>query len=240
MSEDTAKQSLNQRTLLGTALALIVFTTLIGFLFYKSYTRLEEFNKPFKVFWNNEGDVELNATPVWFMYDSDTLYSTKPIKTEDKLLLLNLISSSSFNQSYKKAIEKLTFLSNDDSRISFTLFLLIGGLSAVIGVQIRTLYDFVGNACYTFNFNLKVWWPWYVIRPFLGFLLGGFVVVLLEAKLFNSTVYFPDRSNLYLIGFTILAGFGVTDVVGVIRSLSKKIFSAEAHSEAKPSNKKEK
>lgn len=218
----------NLLQLISFAIGLILFTVFICYLFIGAYKKLEELNTHVKVEWKNNNNFILTDSPNWFLHDRDSLQTLKQINDVDKFLLMNLVekdTSKSYN-SYVHAINKLSFLSNSNSKIPFSLLLYIGGLSAVIGVQIRTLHDFIGQTCYKKNIDLKVWWPWYVVRPFLGFLVGGVVIVFMEASILKSSLNY-NSSNFLFIGFTVLAGFGSTDVVSLLRTLSKKIFGRD-------------
>ena len=218
---------LKTNELIGLAIGIIALTFLIVWAFYYAYNKLEGYNVDIEVEWPNSNDILLENSPHWFLHDSATIKTLKQIDAQDKLLLLSLLEKDSLiYPAYSKAIDKLTFISNKASRIPFSLILIIGGISAVIGVQIRTMFDFVGRACYKKNIELKVWWPWYVVRPFLGFLVGGVVIVFIEASILKSAINY-NVSNLFLVGVTVLAGFGVTDVVDLLRKLSKKIFGTE-------------
>ncbi|MBK8564539.1 MAG: hypothetical protein IPN76_14700 [Saprospiraceae bacterium] len=148
---------------------------------------------------------------------------------KEKLLGLYNPDSTGFN-SYKIAVEELTFHSNTLPKPSYLLTLLIGGLAAVIGVQIRTIHRFVYRACYVQDMNIHVWWPWYVMRPIIGFLLGCTVVLLAQVNLLTVT---GDKSSLYFwIGFAVLAGFGTPDVVDKLHQLSITLFGTKSSNES--------
>ena len=196
--------------------------------FYCSYSKLEKYKIRAHVAWLNEENIKVKQGPSWFMYDSSKLYSLKQISNEEKTMLLNLIDSDTSANKYYKAIERLSFLSNMSEKVPETLLFLIGGIAAILGVQIRTIFDLIGNVCYKRHLNMLRWWPWYALRPLLGFLVGAFIVVLLQSKIFVPTEN-DGLQNIYLVGLTVLAGFGVTDVIGMLRSLSKKLFGSDRY-----------
>jgi hypothetical protein len=112
----------------------------------------------------------------------------------------------------KKACSK-----NDDTISLILLFANIG----LQGSMIRVIFDFIGHTCYTEKFDFDVWWPWYLLRPLLGFIMSAFFVVLFDMSNFNSD---GDVSKFpFILAF--VTGFAVTDAIDFLRRFSKKIFS---------------
>ncbi len=147
----------------------------------------------------------------------------KAIDDSTKVKLLTLYSKDSTGfDAYKNAIEELSFATQEVPKPSYLLTLLIGGLAAVLGVQIRSMHRFVLRACYVQDFDLSVWWPWYVMRPVMGFLLGCAVVLLAEVNLLG--IQTDNPSLFFWIGLAIITGFGAPDVVDRLYLLSKTLF----------------
>src|SRR5688572_18686111 len=104
--------NLNQRDIVCTAIFILILTIGACSLFFIAYSSLETYTPHVFVHWGNESNIELKTTPYWFMYDSSNLYTLKAITGEDKMTLLGLVETDSTAHSYYKAIEKLSFLSN--------------------------------------------------------------------------------------------------------------------------------
>lgn len=131
-----------------------------------------------------------------------------------------------FNLIYKIDSDDLKIVLKGGSPLqsSNNFFLLFGFLSS-LGCVARIIFDFVGHTCYTMRFNFKIWWPWYFSLPILAFILGTFFVILFDNSLFggqngtNGIVKFP-----FILAF--ITGFAVTDAIGFLRDLSKRIFGS--------------
>ncbi|ULT25757.1 hypothetical protein KUH03_01800 [Sphingobacterium sp. E70] len=85
--------------------------------------------------------------------------------------------------SYSQAIDKLAFQSNKSKDNNFGNWLiLLYAIAGLIGVQMRTINNFVGVACFKNDFNFHRWWPWYLVRPILGFITGAVVFLMIDGK----------------------------------------------------------
>lgn len=103
-----------------------------------------------------------------------------------------------------------------------SFFFLFGFLSS-LGCIARIIFDFVGHTCYTMRFNFKIWWPWYFALPVLAFILGAFFVVLFDNSLLGTKDGTSDIAKFpFILAF--ITGFAVTDAIGFLRKLSKRIF----------------
>lgn len=210
---------------IGLSAFIIVFTLISAMLFKRAFEKAEKYKVDVQVKWDNKDGYELKSGPVWFIYDKETsmLRTVHPIDDKAKKELIELYAPDSAGfDTYKIAIDHLAFQAQQAVQIPYLLVLIIGGLAAVIGVQIRTIQRFVQHACVEYDLDIKRWWPWYLMRPFAGFLLGCAVILLAQVKLLSfsnedSTVYF-------WIGLAILAGFGTPDVLFKLHQLSETLF----------------
>ncbi len=208
---------------------ILLFTVLIVAAFVHFY-RLSEAKQVLEVVsWNNEKQQSLRSGPVWFGYDEQArLLKVKGVIDDTvKMQLLKLYpSDSSGYASYQSAIDLLAFKTQTSAnKPPYLLVLVLGGLAAMIGVQIRTIYHFLDHACYKRDFDAKIWWPWYVVRPWVGFLLGAALILLAEVNLFS--VANAQYSQIFWIGFSILAGFSTPDVIRRLGKASEAIFGID-------------
>ena len=104
--------------------------------------------------------------------------------------------------------------------------LVVGG---IIGAQTRSIWLFIRIACYQNRLELKLWWPWYVLRPLLGFVLGAFVFVLAEADLLAMDL--PGRQAnggaMWWLAVSFIVGFGTQEFVNRLRELTNTLFRRE-------------
>lgn len=180
------------------------------------------------VSWDNPNKIQLDAgeAPVAFWYNKPErlLVHRGQIDIATKKQLSKLAAN---DQSYQRAIGKLTFDSSAKSSRVFFWILVVGGLGGVLGVQVRSLFDFIGHTCYKGSLDINLWWPWYVLRPVLGFLLGFLVLGLVQGEILQ--VGEGRGTNIYWwIGLAILAGFGASDVIAKLRLVSKTLFGSDS------------
>ncbi len=219
-------QSNRNKWVIGTAIAILSFTACLIWVFYEVFTSIEKVNKIVTVSWNNPNSIKVSPGPSWFLYDGKNklLNSSKLMTDEDKISLLNLVKDSEDSTgSYKNAVSELAFRSNKEIETSYLLFLVLTAICGAIGVQLRTITNFIGVTCFKNEFNYDVWWPWYFVRPFTGFLIGPLVFTLFDGKIMSLTGKF-DHSNASIMAVSVLAGFGSEDVVNTLRTLSKRVF----------------
>lgn len=210
----------------GTAGAVMIITAVLLWGFYSVFYRMENSTNIVSVSWKNEDSTIVNAGPSWFYYDlvNDSIKTSKPINDQDKKSLLNLVDSSShLNESYKKAISELAFRSNTNLKNPYLLILLLTSICGAIGVQLRTINNFIGVACFKNEFDFDIWWPWYFLRPLMGCLVGPVIFIIFDGKLMPLSTQF-NYSNILVVAISILAGFGAEDVLNTLRSLSKRLF----------------
>jgi hypothetical protein len=175
--------------------------------------------------WKNETQASLKSGPPSFWYDQQkgVLHHRGPIPKEEKETLTKL----SDDAGYRAALDELAYESQTPGRYAFLWLLLLGGMGAVLGVQVRSINDFIGHFCYRDTLDIGKWWPWYFLRPVLGFLIGFVVVALVKSDLLASARKEGGDSTLWWIGLAVVAGFGADDVVRRLRLLSKTFFGTE-------------
>jgi ABC-type glycerol-3-phosphate transport system permease component len=178
--------------------------------------------------WLNKGNAELTSYPSWFLYDKNA----KEIRTKaviDERMKLELektfpMRSDSTNfAEFRQAVEKLAFLSSDLKDRNYWLLLMVSGLAAVVGVFIREILDLIRHHCYEKDLDFRTWWPWYFLRPIVGFMFGIVVVLFSGTQLLFASG--NDSSETYLIAIAILAGISVEDVMLKIRKVSMVLFA---------------
>jgi hypothetical protein len=186
-----------------------------------------------RVSWTASDSVQLKPGPTTFWYDSEhkQLVSIGVIDAKEKEELLALYPAASGNSSdgesgYKAAIDALAFASNQTLSGLAVALLLLGGLSGAMGAQLRSITAFVGNACYTLNLDVVTWWPYYLLRPFTGFVLGIVVVVVIQAG-FLSVGNGTPSETLWWVAVAILAGYSDDEFTQKLRQISKAIFGAK-------------
>ena len=118
--------------------------------------------------------------------------------------------------------------------------LLVGGVFGAAGTVARMYGNFLQIACYERgrDFDLWIWWPYYVVLPVLGFIMGVFVTVLLKANLLSIENQSPS-GNLWWAGISIIVGFGALDVSERIKAVGKGMFGSAKPKKVDPSPKRE-
>lgn len=184
--------------------------------------------------WQAQQGVMLQPGPTSFQMDKKkaALLHRGQINDGLKKELLTLISvdgipaeqRQQMTDSYSLAIDTLAYLSNANSYLALFFLMVLAGIGGIIGVQIRSISNFIGVTCFKNELDLKRWWPWYVLRPLLGFLFGILVVVLVKAKLFLSAETQVEQGNLWWLGLSVLTGFGASDFSERLRLLTQTLF----------------
>lgn len=225
---DKGNSNFNLPTLLF-VIGTVIITSILIFYFLETRKKLDNAKTCYSVFWKNTDSTEIKSGPNWFLYDckSDSIKSLKSISELEKSQLLNLASNAKNNcDSFNKAIDLLSFKSNSENNGSYYLLLIISSICGAIGVQLRTINNFIGVACFKNDFNYKVWWPWYVLRPLIGALIGSILFTLVDGNLY-STPTEAGYSQTLIIAMSILAGFGSEDFLNLLRNLSKRFFGTQ-------------
>jgi len=125
---------------------------------------------------------------------------------------------------YQAAIDALTYQSLSDAGRYFMLLLVVAGLSGAVGVQVRATINFVRIACFHNLLDVRRWWPWYVLRPPLGFILGVLIVLLVQSDIFTPEGASTPAGTTWWIAIAFLVGFGAEDFSERLRLLSQTLF----------------
>lgn len=217
-------------------LALVLMTLLMLWLAKWAVAQVDGLSqKVNRVQWQAPAGFTLKPGPPTFWYDSaqSQLVHIGAIDQKTKLELLSLVSTPADQQpsdeikGYWAAINQLAFTSNDQLGGLRIGILILGGLAGMLGVQLRSLVNFVGHACYTNNLDLVIWWPYYALRPFIGFVLGVIIVVIVQAGFFVAGQG-EASGTLWWAGIAFLAGFGEQEFTQRLRMLTKTLFGEEA------------
>lgn len=135
---------------------------------------------------------------------------------------------------YLRAIDMLAFHSTQSSRNLVVSLLLLGGISGVLGVQLRSIANFVGHASFKRDLDVGQWWPYYGIRPLTGFLLGAVIVAIIQAG-FLSPEDHARSKVMWWAAVAFLAGFGDDEFTQRLRSVSRTLFGLEKNEKARDS-----
>jgi hypothetical protein len=214
------------------AILLAIFSVaIIGAWFYVLDQAEDQLHREYKLSWEAPSNLELRPGPPTFYYDRQTheMRQRGPIDTKLKSELIALpIAKENQNadaaiQSYNDAINSLAYKSNESLRGILILLLLFGGLSGLLGNQLRTNMNFVNIIVYKDALDVHRWWPWYAIPPFISFVLGVVVVLMIKAELISLGDKVPSGS-LGWAGLAFLAGFGASDFTERLRLLTQTLF----------------
>jgi hypothetical protein len=129
--------------------------------------------------------------------------------------------------SYVAAIDKLSEESLLSASKYLLALLLLGGWCGMVGVQVRSMWDFVRNICFKDPPQLDVvtWWPWYLMRPIIGFVLGILAIGLITSGFLGVENQSP-RDSLWWLSVTVLVGFGATEFMARLRLVVTALFAA--------------
>lgn len=226
INENTDDNSTNQQKIRA-AVSLFWFSILITVLFLILFVTKLDKHPVFEQTWSNNENIVLkySKAPIWFKYENNKLYTDLPITDDMKVKLYSLASDTiPKNTSYFKEINNLTF--NSRQGTPKTIYIIIAcGLLAVLGVNIRSMWDFVGNASYKNELNISRWWPWYFLRPLIGFMAGIGFYFLFNGGVLELNGIGVSKSKLYiLLGVSSLIGFGLNDFIERLRLISKAMF----------------
>jgi hypothetical protein len=182
------------------------------------------------VTWQAPSGFTLKPGPTTFRYDAakSQLVHIGVIDQKEKLELIGLVSAtveqppSEEMKSYWAAIDQLAFVSNRQLGGLLISLLYLGGLAGVVGVQLRSLVNFVATAV-SGNLDIVIWWPYYALRPFTGLLLGMIIVIVVQAGWFAAGSGAPS-GTLWWASIAFLAGFGEREFTERLRQLTKALF----------------
>lgn len=177
--------------------------------------------------WLNQGNAELASYPSWFLYDKNAKQIRTRAVIDEKMKMeleksFPMRSDSANFVEFRQAVEKLAFQSSDLKDRNYWLLLMVSGLAAIVGVFIREILDLIRHHCYEKDLDFRNWWPWYFLRPIVGFMFGIVVVLFSGTELLFTSG--NDSSETYLIAIAIIAGISVEDVMLKIRKVSLVLF----------------
>lgn len=230
--EDDIGLESGNRQRIRAASTLVLSSMLIVSLFLVIFVVFLENRRVTKVFWNNQNEVSIlsQETPNWFNYENDSLATDITISMEDKSKLIQSFPDSILkDDTLMKSINNLVFRSRQSEQSSIFLILACGIIS-VIGVMIRSLWDFVGNASYKDEININRWWPWYLLRPFIGFMGGVVFFFLYSGGVIDiNTINLSKPEVYWLLGLSTIVGFGLNDFVTRLRLVSKAALGGNSN-----------
>lgn len=217
------------------ALLLLTATVILTIYWFSFVGRLEEeLDTPVEAPWEVPAGVVLDPGPPAFRYNPDAkkLVYRGIIDQRVKDELAGLIHAEGALRtdlrfsSYYRAIDDLAYRSRETLKGSVTSLLMLGGLSGVLGVMLRSLVGFVGVVCYKRQPIDVRYWPWYLLRPFIGFILGVVMVLVIEARLITVSEASPT-GTMWWAAVAFLAGFGANEFSERLRLLSQALFGIE-------------
>jgi hypothetical protein len=224
----TTKQKI---TLGGLVVALAVMILAVWLLLFNRVQ--SELDTEYRVSWRPEASLFLAPGPSSFYFDSkeNQLVARGAIDDAEKRELARLLSKEAASvfppdpagKSYWQALDQLAYRSNESGGQLGLLLLVLGGLSGLLGVQLRSVINFIGVTCYQNKLDVVRWWPYYVLRPAIGFVFGLIAILLVRVGLFEPGTPTTDSINWgFVVG--ILAGFGASEFADRLRLLTKTLF----------------
>lgn len=212
------------------AILLAVFSfAVIATWFYVLKQTEERLNKEYKVAWAAPEGFVLRPGPPSFYYNRKEVSHRGPIDTKLKSELLALPTGQEPEntkesiQGYNDAVDNLAYQSNESLQGILMFLLAFGGLSAVLGNQLRANGNFVNIIVYKDALDVRRWWPWYAMHPLISFVLGVIVVLLVKADLIQLGDKVPSGS-MWWSAIAFLAGFGASEFTERLRLLTQTLF----------------
>lgn len=220
------------KTTVWSALLLIVTTIVVALIWLKSIDALSLYSitqtsQPFTM----PQGASLKVASSIFHYDPQkkalvSVGSIDGVRKKDLAALLTVADQAqeeTIRANYLAALDDLATASRKDNRGAILMLLIVGGLSGVLGVQLRSLTNFIGNACFKNNLDMIRWWPYYFVRPFSGFLLGMIIVIAVQAGFYQTNVGFTTET-IWWVAISLLAGFGADEFTQRLRLISQTLF----------------
>lgn len=207
-----------------------VFVAAWFFMFSEVQAQQEETTR---VAWTPPQGVSVAPGPASFFFDEKEheLVTRGAITDARKRELSTLVSKNGVGlappnpagATYWQALDRLTFDSNESAGRLGLLIVVLGGLSGLLGVQLRTAINFVEVTTRKNNLDVARWWPWYWVRLPAGFIFGMMAVLLLRVGLLDAGSSTTDNLSWALI-IGLLAGFGAAEFAERLRLLVKTLF----------------
>lgn len=135
----------------------------------------------------------------------------------------NAPATEATRKTYLTAVDRISQESIGGGNKVVLFLLLLGGLSGTLGVQLRSLTNYVGHACFKGDLDVSIWWPYYVVRPVTGFVLGLALIAVVQSGLLSTSATSTDRV-LWWAALALLAGFGEEEFTQRLRLVSKTFF----------------
>lgn len=223
------------------AWSLVISTVAIVWIWAGAFKAMEQsLHRETRVDWQMPDRLLLKSGPPSFYFDRERnqLVVTGIVDKALKAELVGLADTTGSEgaareeaaRSYRQAVDTLAYKSIEPQRGLLVNLLILGGLSGLLGVQLRSLNNFVGVTCYKNTLDVIRWWPWYFIRPFSGIILGATVVVLIEAGLFKAGESTPS-GTIWWVAVALLAGFGADEFTLKLRLLTQTLFGQASSKE---------
>ncbi len=220
------------------AIILFVFAGVVVAVWFSTLNHVEDqLQKEHKIPWIAPSKLVLRPGPATFYYDRETnaLFHRGAIDTKLKAELSALPLSKEVGnteaaiQSYSEAISSLAYKSNESLRGILIYVLLLGGLSGLLGAHLRSVVNFVNVTCYKNELDVNHWWPWYGLRPIIGFVLGVMVVLMIKSELLQLEDKVPSGS-MWWAAIAFLSGFGASEFTDRLRLLTQTLFGKSSPS----------
>ena len=218
------------REKVGLSLAMLVLTAVVVCIWFISLNSMNEIlDTETKVPLENRGNwvLESGSPKFWYNPDDKVISYMGLINENEKREIVSLLrvdgSPSLHVQEYWSIVDELAYKADQRSSDILIFLLISAGLSGVIGVQIRGLGNLVGVACFKNQLDLRRWWPWYLLRPPVGFLLGLVSVVIIRSEIFVPEGT-GSTGELWWLAVAVLVGLSVDDFVMRLRHISRAIF----------------
>ena len=198
--------------------------------------RASTLQKEYTVTWEAPPNLQIRPGPANFFYDrkAHKLSHRGPIDTKLKTELAALpiavegdAENTTAIQSYNDALSNLAYQSSNALNGILLFLLAFGGLSGVLGNQLRTNANFVNVIVYKKALDVNLWWPWYAVPPFISFVLGVVIVLMIKAELIQLGDKVPTGS-LWWAAIAFLAGFGASEFTDRLRLLTQTLFGKGA------------
>lgn len=182
---------------------------------------------------NLEGIELSDEHPEWFSLRSNQISTNRALSRTDLMELKSLVDDNSPKyKQYLYSISELAYDSNNDTRNINSLFWLTF-FFVFLGCSVRTFFDFIGRYCYLKDLDMRIWWPWYCLRPVICAPVTAILIVSIRTSFFSNLFVAKDLNTYLVISF--LAGFAVMEFTRMLRHISKSIFYVDEKSPGKDS-----
>jgi hypothetical protein len=228
-----AETPATQKQKIVLAVLLVLFSVLVTWAWFCVLNRVENIlHKEYTISWEAPANLQLRPGPAGLFYDREAkkMSHRGPIDSKLKtelaalpVVVENDAENATAIQSYNDAISNLAYKSGAELDNVLMLLLVFGGLSAVLGNQLRTDGNFVNVIVKANKLDVNLWWPWYAIPPFISFVLGVVIVLMIKAELIQLGDKVPTGS-LWWAAIAFLAGFGASDFTDRLRLLTQTLF----------------